>query len=901
MERSALAGGGLLGAGEGITDYLTATGNNLLGSVASFGGIVPNPVSKFFEDTAKYSLQDDLMGRCSESIDRRYRPNDAQRALGGINEAGAAMLPAMAATTIAGPLAGNGVAIVPTGEGEQRLRVSQNEPWYGKYAGRPLSRADASALAERVVDSPAMQADFPQVVDPKILDAANGTSILREDLRYLREHVLTDGLLRVTPAAQGYTAQYGTPPRPLEGGTEFVTPINAVMGGRPDSLPLKGLDAAAQTVHNVSGGDLSGNDTGTAGNGVNQNGGGLYGEKAGFDISETESSRARSYREITEPAGTFLTRAGRAGKILNVDEFGNYFAYREVQTISESAARVKKLLEDRGISSFVCDGFERNKDGLTTQHLTDALTISDGRVAISNQCALPVSEIAGHEGFHAMEILAPDIASPYMGLLSKPNRPEVQTDLKKFRDYLGVVMYGNKYDYQNESHTGHAMQELAAQIGGKMDSDAENARDLFTGILDDFDATYAMWKKVNRDFDARNVGGPNGYGHNTVGAAQSGGAPTNEQLVEEFGVLRKGEHPRAREVDLPQETRDGLTSRFVQNAAESAVVNDKTVDNLKTEIETGTFSYQPISDKKALNTANARLEQLGVDGALAEFDALVGSGRMFKKSDIVIGERLIQEAVKRGDYDTAVRLVADVTAIGTELGQSVQAFRVLKRLTPEGNLMALQRTVNRINAQNTGKKGKLQVQIPQENAADILSQTTQKGIEQANAGALNAVADQMPANWADKWNAWRYTAMLANPTTHIRNILGNAVFIPARKFKNIIATGIEHTLPRGDRTKSILNPFSKADRALVKFAKVDFRSVSDAISNGGKMNPADVIRDNRTIFKTKPLEAVRKGNNFLLGAEDDFFSKNAYADSLAQYMKANRLTEADLGAAHAAE
>ena len=38
------------------------------------------------------------------------------------------------------------------------------------------------------------------------------------------------------------------------------------------------------------------------------------------------------------------------------------------------------------------------------------------------------------------------------------------------------------------------------------------------------------------------------------------------------------------------------------------------------------------------------------------------------------------------------------------------------------------------------------------------------------------IADQIPASGVDKLNAWRYLAMLGNPRTHIRNILGDTFF-----------------------------------------------------------------------------------------------------------------------------
>ena len=72
-------------------------------------------------------------------------------------------------------------------------------------------------------------------------------------------------------------------------------------------------------------------------------------------------------------------------------------------------------------------------------------------------------------------------------------------------------------------------------------------------------------------------------------------------------------------------------------------------------------------------------------------------------------------------------------------------------------------------------------------------------------------------------NAWRYFAMLANPRTHIRNILGNAVFSPIIDTKNFAASAIESLVskinPNFERTKSVINPFNADDKALVDFGK----------------------------------------------------------------------------------
>ena len=411
----------------------------------------------------------------------------------------------------------------------------------------------------------------------------------------------------------------------------------------------------------------------------------------------------------------------------------------------------------------------------------------------------------------------------------------------------------------------------------------------------------------------------NGYGKNTVGAAESGGRMTNAQLVEEYGALRKGEQPRAREIDLAAQTREGKTSRFAQNAAESAALGDAQAEAIEQEVASGTFAYVPIADQSAVDTASGRISQYGYEQTLNDFDSLLRSDKRIEKNDIALGERLIQEAAKRGDTDTVVKLVADVAALGTEMGQNVQALRILKRLSPEGRLMASQRMVQRINEQHRGKKGWKDVAIPKENVQDLLSQTTPDGMDAANDRILRAVADQMPSSWVDKWNAWRYLAMLGNVRTQGRNLAGNTVFVPARKFKNLIAAGLESALPMKERSKAILNRRAADDRALIEFAKGDYANVRDAILGTGKMNAASQLDQKRTIFKNNGdwgtraddgvlprkvraatdklwsgVEGYRKLTDWAMDQGDAIFAKSAYAESLASYMKANGLKPADM-------
>lgn len=163
------------------------------------------------------------------------------------------------------------------------------------------------------------------------------------------------------------------------------------------------------------------------------------------------------------------------------------------------------------------------------------------------------------------------------------------------------------------------------------------------------------------------------------------------------------------------------------------------------------------------------------------------------------------------------------------------------------------------------------------------------------------IGSQLPSTFRDKWNAWRYLAMLGNLRTHGRNIVGNAGFAPVVLAKDLTATAIESAVyyfggRKILRSKALIRG-SKADRVLLKAAWDDYNNVADMVSNGGKYNDAKLsnkyIEEGRKKFKSKlfaPVEWLRRKNSAALEVEDVWFSKPHYAYALAQYCKANNIT-----------
>ena len=427
------------------------------------------------------------------------------------------------------------------------------------------------------------------------------------------------------------------------------------------------------------------------------------------------------------------------------------------------------------------------------------------------------------------------------------------------------------------------------------------------------------------------------------------------ELIEKYRAIPKGEHP-ANDVQVPAATGEGQRTRqTVRTALESPHADARLMEQTEQKLRQGLLSYKPISNAEALQKANQTLETEGYDRALGRFSGAIGgetaggapTGRTDKYT-IALGERLLVEAQNRGDTKAAMDILSQLAVEATVSGQNVQAISMLKRMGPQGELLTLQAAVNRLNnelgkkqarqrqkngeqiAQLEAQKGtalnQLQIDqlnreiaklsgeitLPQEAAADILSQTSPKGLEEAVERAYIQVAKQVPADWLTKWNALRYMSMLTNPTTHIRNILGNAAFYPVVQLKNLVKIPLEQSaqklMPKyaGDPTAAVLNRGNKTDRGYLQMAAESFRENQKVLKAGGKYNPSDLIRQHQTVFDGKLLgldtpftnnaftqamgktmEAIRKANGGALETEDLWFLRSNYETAFAQVLKAN--------------
>lgn len=357
--------------------------------------------------------------------------------------------------------------------------------------------------------------------------------------------------------------------------------------------------------------------------------------------------------------------------------------------------------------------------------------------------------------------------------------------------------------------------------------------------------------------------------------------------------------------EIPKEDLNGkLTSKHVSTIANSGMTPAEFSDALREDAALGKFSHIAYSDEEALKKANRTIEIDGWDQALANYKAEINSGRV-SKDNTVMGIALYNNAVNSGDYATAMDIASLMVKNSTNTAQSLQAMRILNKLSPECRLYLAAKSIENIeedlNERYKDNKADIHVdKILYDEYAKALRQGDEDGIKTSWANIEQSVAQQIDATWYEKLNNFRYLAMLGNPRTHVRNIVGNAFFVPVRAVKNTIAYGLENIADAKinggiERSKAILNSSNAADAALVKYAMSDYEAVQEVILSGGKyVDTFQGIDKHRTIYKTKILEAARKGNSAALDAEDAWFCKPAYANALAKWYKANGITAEQL-------
>ena len=369
------------------------------------------------------------------------------------------------------------------------------------------------------------------------------------------------------------------------------------------------------------------------------------------------------------------------------------------------------------------------------------------------------------------------------------------------------------------------------------------------------------------------------------------------------------------------------TGRNVEKTVSTILNSPLTSPEMATVYENaiagGAFDYDVVTDRSAVQQAQAKIARDGWREVANSFIAKAELGQRITKADTAEAISAYNLAISEGDHKAAFELATAIADAAHDSAQMVQAMNLMNRLTPEGRLLTLRRLVDRMNdraarqnrapRQSTADSGDVEgarvdyidkvtgFTLSDELATNYLMAETDAERAAAWDAITTSIADQIPSTFMEKANFWRYTSMLTNPTTHIRNIMGNAIQMGARKIKNGIGTALERAVikDQSQRTKAV-----NVDKDLKAFAKGQYETDQSAAMGSGKYSDATAagiereIQSKRKMFRgedvlSRAVQGIGDLNSRALDYEDVIFNRAAYVDSFAQALQAKGVTAAE--------
>ena len=377
-----------------------------------------------------------------------------------------------------------------------------------------------------------------------------------------------------------------------------------------------------------------------------------------------------------------------------------------------------------------------------------------------------------------------------------------------------------------------------------------------------------------------------------------------------------------RPMELPAtDVNGGNVSATTANVYGSQNTPDDLAAAMEEPVARGDYSYVRITNDAATERAQNTIGEAGSwENARMNFHTDVEIGiagaEISARGALILNHAadVYQQVKDSGDMQAAKKaknewlgILADIQKLGTNTAQGFQALKIIRNLMPQDKIafakIAVHNMVADLQRSNTISKN-ANITINEQLLTDYENATTDQQRDEIMEKIQQNVADQIPSTALDKWNALRYTNMLGNLKTNVRNVAGNVANTVVYRTKD--ATGamlesIANKISGGKvgRTKSVI-----VNKHVQKACADYYQQVKNTIGSGGKYNDngasssdfAQSVMDKRTIFKFKPLEGYRKATNWMMNNEhfgDEAFGKAAFTHSMAGYLQANGIKSAE--------
>ena len=364
----------------------------------------------------------------------------------------------------------------------------------------------------------------------------------------------------------------------------------------------------------------------------------------------------------------------------------------------------------------------------------------------------------------------------------------------------------------------------------------------------------------------------------------------------------------------------GGNSKFYGSTQSTSILDEHAKELIRNEDDVR--YYQNISNQQTLEEANSRLNEGGAAETLrwANLDPEDATAQ-----DIAEGFILMKRYQDAGDYDSMVTVVKKLRQMGTRAGQTVQAFSILGRMTPESMSVYAQKELDQAKRDMIRQMGdawvdkrKKMFDLTAEEVKFIqqrmevaykLPEGRDKNIQLAQIAQL--IQDKIPTSVGRMVKGFARNSMLLNPKTMLRNVVGNVIMMPANLIQDTIGAAVDMAAGKATGVRTSGRPeLAGPSRAFARGAFESFddfrRHINTRQMTGDRFEAGtgnDFRRYSRSDIKqavppkkllyglSNALNGLDRVTGFLLDAGDRPFFEMYFTHSLNRQMKLNKAAE----------
>ena len=313
--------------------------------------------------------------------------------------------------------------------------------------------------------------------------------------------------------------------------------------------------------------------------------------------------------------------------------------------------------------------------------------------------------------------------------------------------------------------------------------------------------------------------------------------------------------------------------------------------------------YKEVTNEDSLNKGFTKLAENGEVETRAWFNK---ASEKATDVDVAEGWILMKQYEDVGDYDGMVQVAKKMREIGTKAGQTVQAFNIMNRMTPEGMVKYAQSELSEAYEQMIKGKTKKwidqhkgdfelkpeEVKFIMDNMQEVSTMKDGYDKKVKLAEIQKLMTDKIPPAKGQGIKAWMRISMLFNPKTQVRNVLGNALIAPVNSFGDLFASGVDRLVARKTGVRTVgttsLKNYSKGMKKGLFESYNDFKkgiNTRNIAGNRFEIGEGKSFNDNTRIGKS--LNRVDSLLSFMLDAGDRMFYEGSFVNSINNQMVLN--------------